>query len=183
MGPSCVLAVSGTPGTGKTHLCAELALHGWTVLSLADLAQQHGCIGAMDEKDDAAPIDVHRLADAWSPPGEGRWLVDGHLAHLLDADGIVLLRCAPAKLEQRLLERGYAEGKVRANVEWEMLAGHWSELMEFEIERPLLELDAGSMTIAELGKRVTAWVEAGLSGPSTAEHAAAAIDWLAESSN
>ncbi len=64
-----------------------------------------------------------------------------------------------------------------------MLAGHWSELMEFEIERPLLELDAGMMTIAELGKRVTAWVEAGLSGPSTAEHAAAAIDWLAESSN
>ena len=55
--------------------------------------------------------------------------------------------------------------------------------MEFEIARPLLELAAGMMTIAELGKRVTAWVEAGLSGPSTAEHAAAAIDWLAESSN
>ena len=81
------------------------------------------------------------------------------------------------------LERGYAKGKVQANVEWEMLAGHWSELMEFEIERPLLELDAGSMTIAELVERVTAWVEAGLSGPSTAEQAAAAIDWLAESSN
>jgi len=183
MGRSCVLAVSGTPGAGKTRLCAEMALNGWKVLSLADLAREHGCLGSVDDEDGAAPIDVHQLADAWIPPSEGRWLVDGHLSHLLDLDGIVLLRCSPAVLEQRLFERGYSADKVRSNVEWEMVAGHWSELMEFEIEYPLLELDAGAVSTSELVKRVSAWVEGGLDSPSPGGQANAAIDWLSETSD
>ena len=72
---SCVLSVSGTPGTGKTTLCKALAAAGWQVLPLADLAEEHGCMGPVDETDGAAPIDVHRLAEAWEAPEEGRWLV------------------------------------------------------------------------------------------------------------
>ena len=176
---SCVLAVSGTPGTGKTTLCEALGAAGWQVLSLADLAEEHGCMGPVDEADGAAPIDVHRLAEAWEAPEEGRWLVDGHLAHLLEVDGIVLLRCRPSVLNDRLSARGYGARKVKANVEWEMTAGHWAELMEFEIDLPLLELDTtegGTVTVDQ----VRAWVEEGLpSGPLT-EQALGAIDWLGE---
>ena len=138
---SCVLAVSGTPGTGKTTLCEAMEGEGWQVLSLADLAEEHDCMGPVDEADGAAPIDVHRLAETWEAPVEGRWLVDGHLAHLLEVDGVVLLRCQPSVLNERLSARGYEARKVKANVEWEMTAGHWAELMEFEIDLPLLELD------------------------------------------
>ncbi|GIR75619.1 MAG: hypothetical protein CM15mP78_03180 [Candidatus Poseidoniales archaeon] len=53
---SCVLAVSGTPGAGKTSLCTALAEAGWQVLSLADLAQTYGCLGPVDEDDGAAPL-------------------------------------------------------------------------------------------------------------------------------
>lgn len=183
MGRSCVLAVSGTPGTGKTRLCTEMALNGWEVLSLAELAQEHGCLGSVDGEDGAAPIDVHRLADAWTPPSEGRWLVDGHLSHLLDLDGIVLLRCSPTVLERRLSDRGYTVEKVRANVEWEMVAGHWAELIEFEIEYPLLELDAGAVGTSALIERISAWVEAGLDSPAPEGQADAAIDWLSETSD
>ncbi len=58
---SCVLAVSGTPGTGKTTLCKALAAAGWQVLSLADLAEEHGCMGPVDEADGAAPVSYTHL--------------------------------------------------------------------------------------------------------------------------
>lgn len=176
---SCVLAVSGTPGTGKTTLCEAMEGEGWQVLSLAALAEEHDCMGPVDESDGAAPIDVHRLAETWEAPAEGRWLVDGHLAHLLEVDGVVLLRCQPAVLHERLSARGYDARKVKANVEWEMTAGHWAELMEFEIDLPLLEVDTtgGGDATAD---QVRSWVEEGLPSLPLTEQAMDAIDWLGE---
>ena len=68
---SCVLAVSGTPGTGKTTLCEAMEGEGWQVLSLATLAEEHDCMGPVDEADGAAPIDVHRLAETGRRPWKG----------------------------------------------------------------------------------------------------------------
>ena len=106
-----VLAISGTPGVGKSSLCAVLEERGWNVLSLAKLADQHGCLDDIDTEDGAAPIDIHRLADAWEASSSGRWVVDGHLSHLLDVNGIILLRCAPSTLKQRLEARGLSSRK------------------------------------------------------------------------
>ena len=149
------------------------------VLSLAELAEDHNCMGPVDEADGAAPIDVHRLAEIWNVPEEGYWLVDGHLAHLLEVDGIVLLRCDPTALNERLTARGYGARKVKANVEWEMTAGHWAELMEFEIDLPLLELDSTDDG-AETAASVQAWVNEGLPSLPLTEQAVDAIDWLGE---
>ena len=178
-----VLAVSGTPGVGKTSLCEVLQAGGWKVLSLIDLADEHGCLETIDTDDGAAPIDIHRLAEAWSFSSSGRWVVDGHLAHLLDVDGLVLLRCSPATLTRRLEGRGYSEAKVRSNVEWEMMAGHWSELLEFEADLPVLELDAGRLSSDALAERVEAWCSEGLPSQALEISAAEAIDWLGESAD
>jgi adenylate kinase len=134
----------------------------------------------VDTDDGAAPIDIHRLAEAWESSSSGRWVVDGHLSHLLDVDGLVLPRCRPSALAQRLEARGYKPGKVRANVEWEMTAGHWAELLEFEVELPLLELDAGRHSSEELAARVEAWCAEGLPTKPMQELADEAVDWLGE---
>lgn len=172
------IAVSGTPGVGKTELCSVLERSGWSVLSLRDLAQSLDCLGAEDPDDGASPIDIHALADAWEFNGDKSTVLDGHLSHLMDVDGIVLLRCAPSTLQQRLSERGYGEGKVRSNVEWEMTSGHWSELVEFEVDIPILEVDTTSQSAEDAAAMVMDWLNDGCKGAPLEEAIRGAIDWL-----
>jgi adenylate kinase len=179
MDEPCVLALTGTPGVGKTTVASWLQAQGWGLLSVADLADSHGCLDEVDPKDGAAPIDIQALDEAWEPPRLGRWVVDGHLSHFLNVDAIVVLRCSPSVLSQRLTQRGYGEAKVRANVEWEMTAGHWAELEEFEVDVPLLELDAGANESETLGHRIMTWVEDGMPSEALETHVSSAIDWLA----
>ena len=103
-------------------------------------------------------------------------IIDGHLSHFLDVDAIIVLRCAPAKLRARLESRGYDEAKVNANVEWELIAGTWSEIAEFEINVPILELDSSTLPSEELVEKVLGWVNADFKDNRTT--ISNAIDWL-----
>ena len=181
MTESRIIAFSGTPGVGKSSLAEVMAQRGWNLLSLRDLADEHGCLGEEDTHDGAAPVDIHALDEAWEQPSEGKHLVDGHLAHLLQVDTIVLLRCRPSILRQRLEARGYSSQKVRANAEWEMTAGHWSELMEFEIELPVLEMDSSETDVDQLADDLEAWLNKNCPFEGMEAAARGALDWLAES--
>ena len=60
-----------------------------------------------------------------------------------------------------------------------MTAGHWAELMEFEIDLPLLELDT-TKGGARAADQLRVWVEEGLPSLPLTEQAMDAIDWLGE---
>jgi len=171
------VAITGTPGTGKTTLCEALG-ESFSVLSLQELAEQYGCLDSVDAVDDSAPLDIHLLAEKWHNDGEGITFIDGHLSHLLEVDAIVLLRCNPIQLKQRLESRAYSQPKTAANVEWEMLSGTWSELLEFEIEAPILELDSTSLTIEEMKSQIIEWLNNDCPSSSLAESSSQAIGWM-----
>ncbi|MFC4552512.1 adenylate kinase family protein, partial [Halorussus sp. GCM10023401] len=57
-------------------------------------------------------------------------LVESHLAHHLDADKVVVLRCRPDELERRLTDRGESEAKARENAESEALDVILSEAVD-----------------------------------------------------
>jgi len=172
------IALTGTPGVGKSSLAEALGAAGWGIVDVEDAARDHGCLGET-EADGAAPVDVHALSERWSPPDENI-VVDGHLSHFLDVTAVVLLRCSPDLIRDRLAPRGYNDAKIQANVEWELTAGHWSELLEFEIDVPVLELDASKRSTASLAAEVLAWLADGCPAPPLLEAAAAATDWLNE---
>ena len=94
----------------------------------------------------------------------------------MDVDAIIVLRCDPAKLRARLESRDYSEAKINANVEWELIAGTWSEIAEFEIDVPILELDSSALTSEEIAEKVLAWVNIDFKDNSTT--ISKAIDWL-----
>ena len=151
------IGVIGTPGCGKTTLCKEL---GFPIISVRDFADEHGCLGEI-ESDGAAEIDVEKLAKLWVNPSE-LTLVDGHLAHHLPVDALVVVRCNPKELKKRLEARGYPERKIQDNIEVEMLGGPWSDLIGDS--RPIFE-----------GGDVREWITSGCPNHTTPDMA---IDWL-----
>jgi adenylate kinase len=171
-----IIAITGTPGVGKTTIVELLSAANFTIISVKDLAKQYDCEGDFDEATQSMDIDIHRLAEQFETESLGDTIVDGHLSHLLDVDAIIILRCKPSLLQERLAKRGYSEPKITANVEWEMIAGTWSEIIEFELDQPILELDTTNCEPEELYEAITQWINDGYSQQSTHTR----IDWLAE---
>lgn len=113
------VALTGTPGVGKTSVAAVAAQNGWQVVDVKAWARKEGCVVAYDEADQADVIDVDRLAKRM--PAGHRLLFEGHLSHLLPVDQAWVLRCDPDVLRPRLQARGYGAAKVRENLEAEAL--------------------------------------------------------------
>ena len=56
MREGCRVALSGTPGTGKTTISSLLQSEGFDVLSLEKIADKHNCLGELDATDDSKEI-------------------------------------------------------------------------------------------------------------------------------
>ena len=122
------VALTGTPGVGKTTVAAVAAQNGWTVVDVKAWARKEGCVVAYDEADQADVIDTDRLAQRM-PKGD-QLLFEGHLSHLLPVDQVWLIRCDPAVLRPRLEARGYGPAKVVENLEAEALDILLSEALD-----------------------------------------------------
>ena len=128
------IAVTGTPGVGKTTFCADSK---WSTLTVQGLAETHDCIDDV-EADGAAPIDIEKLGLKLVWPDTDCLLVDGHLSHLLPVDAVILIRCHPSVLRERLNSRNYSDSKIDENVECELIGVISAECLE----QPCLELDS-----------------------------------------
>jgi len=129
--------ITGTPGTGKSKTADELVRRGYAVVHLSDTVR--GYVTGKDPERDTLVIDEDRWAREFTPV-EG--FVEGHLAHLLPCDRVVVLRCRPDRLLGRLRERGYREEKCRENAEAEALDVCLVETLEGHPPEHVLELDA-----------------------------------------
>ncbi len=161
------VAVTGTPGCGKTTLCGLLAARGHTVLDVAGLAAQAGAVAGHDPDDDADVIDIDAIQDL---PLPADCYVDGHLSHYLAVDEIWIVRCDPDLLRGRLEARGYSPAKVQEN--WE------AECMDLVL---LEALDAGVRVVQRDGTRRSPeelLAAFATSGPDpNQDHDLEAVDW------
>ena len=169
------LALTGAPGTGKTTVGSLLSETGIEVVSVEKLAEKFDCIGDTDPNDGARPIDMTVLCSTleakWSARPEDTSVIDGHLSHLLPVDCVIILRCKPVVLRDRLVNRGYADGKVSQNVDWEILGGAWNELGELV---PVIEFDTSSDSVDEIVEDILRWIADGFKP----ERPVNPIDWV-----
>ncbi len=158
--------ITGTPGTGKSLAADILESRGYRVVRLSETFE--GFVIGRDEARQTLVVDEERWAESF-PHVEG--FVEGHLAHLLPCDLVVVFRCRPDVLTGRLSARGYDSEKIRENIEAEALDVILIETLERHATERILEIDATEATPEECADIVEAFSR----GNTPPSHGS--IDW------
>ncbi|SNZ04526.1 adenylate kinase [Natronoarchaeum philippinense] len=151
------VAVTGTPGTGKTT-ATERVDADLDVVHLNEAVQEHGLYDDVDEDRDSVIVDLDAVRE-WLGDRDDV-LVESHLAHHLDVDRVVVLRCHPETLETRLGERGdESEASIRENAESEALDVILSEAVDRHGVESVYEVDTTDRTPEEIADCIDAAVD------------------------
>lgn len=161
-----MIALTGTPGTGKTTVAELLKKRGYEVIFVIEMARKYECI--LDDEGEEVEIDVEKLSQF-----RFDGIVEGHLSHYLHPDITIVLRCNPLVLKERLEERGWDEEKLMENVEAELLDVILVEAIEMNSN--VYEIDTTFMTAEEVADAV----ESIISGKGE-DYRPGKVDWLSE---
>jgi adenylate kinase len=164
--PRVPVALTGTPGTGKSSVAAalrgrrtSLEVSEWALASHAGRRRGRG-----------VAVDLARLPRRLPDVD----LLVGHLAHLVPVRDVIVLRCHPIELLRRLrAARRGSDAERRANAEAEAL-----DFVLWEALRPgrrVWEIDTSGRSVADVARAVDrAWRRR---GPSRYGR----TDWLRDS--
>ena len=127
-----IIALTGTPGTGKTTVCGFIAEHSqyrkqYRIINLNELVIDGKLYTEKDEERNSYNADMEKLEErvkriiSQAPRGMDI-IMEGHLSHHLPADAIVVLRTHPVALRKRLGKRKeYSFEKIKENANAEAL--------------------------------------------------------------
>ena len=130
-----IVAITGTPGVGKTSVCSHLRELGFQVIDINKLVSERFHKG-FDNKRRCFVADLRKLRkhikrihksaakekqDSSRQQHEGILLLDSHISHLLHPDVAIVLRANPLELAERLRRKGFEERKIKENVQAETL--------------------------------------------------------------
>jgi len=133
------IAITGTPGTGKTSVAKLLAKKlGWKFIDLYKLARESRCISGFDEKRKCDIIDTKKLAKVVSGEPEHA-VLDAHYSHEMPVDAVFVLKTNPGILRARLREKGWPDRKIEENVQAEIMEVCKTESLE--LGRKTFEVD------------------------------------------
>jgi adenylate kinase len=109
-----LVALTGTPGTGKTAV-AKVLEGDFEIIYLKDLKEFYR---EYDEERDSFVVDVDAMREKFEKfePSE-MVILEGHLSHYMPVNIAIVLRCHPDELKKRLEKRGYREEKIRENLD------------------------------------------------------------------
>ena len=139
-----MFGITGIPGTGKSTLADLLATRGFRILHLSGTYGPY--LLEQDEYRNTMVVDEERWASEF-PGFDG--IVEGHLAHLLPCDLVVVLRCRPDILACRLKERGYSPAKISENSLAEAIDVILIETLEMFSPEQVYELDTTDKPIQD----------------------------------
>ena len=169
-----LIAITGTPGTGKTHLSGELRSRGYDVLDLNGYIRDKGLLEEKDEDRDTYSVDVDSLDILLEEyRSKDMIMIEGHFSHCVGCDMVIVLRCAPDVLAERLRVRRYSESKVAENVQAEVLDVILCEASETGV--PVCEIDSSCKSVKELADMTEDIIKG-----NTDKYRPGNIDWTGE---
>jgi len=170
-----IIAITGTPGSGKTAIASYLREKGENVIDLNKFIDEKGLKERFDRKRDTYNVDVNRLNTSLKEivPETGNVFLEGHLSHFLDCDAIIVVRCNPTVLHERLRRRNYAPQKIIENVQAEALDVILCESTDSEAQ--VFEIDNTSCTL----EQAVSMISDIISGRTTG-YGPGSVDWTEE---
>lgn len=121
-----IIAITGTPGVGKSRLSKVLSKNlGFNVLHLNREIKRHRLYSGYDKKRKTYIADMKKVDKfVKNLTSKGDWIIDSHLSHLLPTklvDKVIVLRCDIKELERRLKKKRWNKAKIQENIEAEMV--------------------------------------------------------------
>jgi adenylate kinase len=165
-----VIAISGVPGTGKTVVAHIVAKK-----TGANLIEIKKLIGKeikykIDKKRNTKIVDISSVQHVVSKHlKNGLNIIEGHYAHLLKADRVIVLRTSPAVLERRLKLRKWSIEKIHENIECELLDEITQESLKVHSAKRVFEIDTTKRSPYVIADKVI--------DLNTSNHRTAYIDW------
>ena len=162
------IALTGTPGTGKTTIAGLLP---YKVIDINALVKG-GMNFGKDPERGCLEADMDALAEHLAKLDSDETLIlEGHFSHHF-ADWSIVLRLSPAALKSRLEARGYSAEKIKENLEAEALDVILVEAVEF-CDR-VDEIDTTGKSTQEVAELVARIIQGRLELP------AGQVNWLDE---
>lgn len=151
------VALTGTPGVGKSAVANALRLRGVPNVGVGRLAQDYDLVEEFDEARMSSVVDPAKVAPllAGMVQKDSLLLLDGHWSH--DVPGVtaaIVLRLRPSELKGRLERRGWPPAKVRENVEAEAIDLILQEAVTGLGKKRVLEVDTTGRTIGAVASIV-----------------------------
>jgi adenylate kinase len=121
-----IIAVSGTPGTGKTKLSKRLAKElKYKYLDVKKLIAEKKLSSGYDRKRKCQVVDTRKLNSALIKiiKENPNLVIDSHLSHYLPKDYVhrcIITTCGIEELKKRLEQRDYSDEKIGENLEAEI---------------------------------------------------------------
>ena len=143
-----LIAISGTPGTGKTAVAKELKKElDANLVSLSTLLRKGRIKSQWDDGRKTKIVNIKELRNAVKKniSNNETNIIDGHLSHFIPADIIVILRCRPDVLIKRMKKKGWTTRKIMENVHVEILDAVTIESLEQHKKNRIIEIDTTKM--------------------------------------
>jgi len=153
-----LIALTGTPGTGKTSISNILRANGFEIVDINKVATGEDFLIGNDEKRNSKIVDVDRLNIYIKENYKEKDIVfiEGHLSHLLKSvDKVIVLRCHPNELIKRLYQKGWKKKKIKENVEAEILDIILCETVDNHPKKNIIEIDTTNMEISNVAALIT----------------------------
>jgi adenylate kinase len=148
-----IIAITGTPGTGKTSISKLLIDRRFEVIDLNKVAREKNFLIGKDEDRDSFIVDIVKFNKYVKKNYSQKKIIfiEGHLSHLLKSvDKVIVLRCHPNQLKKNLTKKGWNEKKIKENLEAEMLDIILCETVEIHSKKDIFEIDTTGKSISNI---------------------------------
>jgi adenylate kinase len=152
-----ILAITGTPGTGKTSVSNILYKKGFEIVDLNKVACEKNFLLGKDEKRESNIVDIEKFNKyvIENYTGKDIVIIEGHLSHLLKSvEKVFVLRCHPTKLKLNLSKKDWKEQKIKENIEAELLDIILCETLELHKKENIFEIDVSDRSIDDVASSI-----------------------------